>query len=307
MVNELLYGDDILSLSQNKTLKRIRKLVFQLAASNNLFSSAHLNSSNTITTNPNKAISSSILPPLAALQNGLTKANIYRNYPPFSFISSTNSEATSNEINYDLSDNCDMNSADEDDESRLLPTFSNFPGSPLASPLLPTGSLSESKLKNRLRRSLPGPVTKRPLWSTTTSATGLPNIESIPSRQRTLSLKIPSNTLVGVNTSCSHSAERSPLNSKCGSLIECSQASGGYGDSLDQARNSPGSMTNNAQLSKYEFEDEEKLGNLPASVNKTSDYDSGESPNNSDYNSDTDKLHLKVGFWVRTWQPLVSQ
>lgn len=55
----------------------------------------------------------------------------------------------------------------------------------------------------------------------------------------------------------------------------------------------------NIDCNNFYDEDEEpttssSLNSNVSSQNKTSDYESGESPTNSDYNSDTDKLQLKV-------------
>ncbi|RNA15771.1 cGMP-inhibited 3 -5 -cyclic phosphodiesterase A [Brachionus plicatilis] len=118
--------------------------------------------------------------------------------------------------------------------------------------------------KTKLRRSLPLPSQKRFLgYSTTTSATGLP-IDLPPSRQRSISV-----------VCCSNNYEKLLNN-----LLSANETSH---DPKKQI------------LTPKIIFDDDIITNSPDSSNqvKTSDYESGESPTNSDYNSDTDKLNLK--------------
>lgn len=195
-------------------------------------------------------------------------------------------------------------SADEDEETKYASFMCANQGN--------SNEIKQSKYK--IRRSLPAQFYRRMsniAWSTTTSANGLPTVEVAPSRQRSLSLKC-----TGIYSN----------NNTNQSLISPLYSSYSVSDKADLfLKNKDSFVSNNSELLrnvessssegkaeltaetkvsiKYDYEDEE---NTPGSSvnsnisckNKTSDYESGESPTNSDYNSDTDKLQLKVDFFV---------
>ena len=151
-----------------------------------------------------------------------------------------------------------------------------------------------SKLINR--RSLP---VRSPsfVWSTTsTSADGMTIVENLPLRPRSSSLKVSGflNQNFTLNTTSSDRSSNTIL-------YDISDQSPEH-NSLDESSSvflTTSTTTNIVKENEGEGEttvstsDNIKTTNATAN-NKTSDYDSGESPNSSDYNSDTDKLQLKV-------------
>ena len=124
--------------------------------------------------------------------------------------------------------------------------------------------------KTRTRRSLPARANSLAWSSTTTSASGMPVVESVSFKQRSSSLK-----LTGL------------LNQNL--LIHSNVSSKDY---LDKSSNN--TIQNDESDVNSLNSSIEQTSSCNKSNNKTSDYDSGESPNSSDYNSDTDKLQLKV-------------
>lgn len=159
-------------------------------------------------------------------------------------------------------------SADEDEDKNSLSIFH---------------ATNQMTSKNRNRRSLPARSPSLAWSSTTTTASGMPNFENVSSKQRSSSLKISGfiNQNLLLN-SCSMSKET--LNDE-----NMSSHSINIQSKPDQFKTK----------SNYDDEDEETtaasslISNASNVNNRTSDYDSGESPNSSDYNSDTDKLQLK--------------
>ena len=210
-------------------------------------------------------------------------------------------------------------SADEDEENKL--------------------SAYEHSNKHKLRKSLPAQIFRRipaplqqqqqqqqqhPVWSTTTSATGLPIVEQMPSRQRSLSLKGPTFSNSSHNQFLEFKVQKPadlPYSVQSQAYVSSSRNSGGDLSDTDSSSKTKaavyhskdkiatldeGDLNNSSpanQNNSYDDEDEDAntnassiASNVSSNQNKiTSDYDSGESPNSSDYNSDTDKLHLQVG------------
>ena len=153
-----------------------------------------------------------------------------------------------------------------------------------------------SKLINR--RSLP---VRSPsfVWSTTsTSADGMTIVENLPLRPRSSSLKVSGflNQNFTLNTTSSDRSSNTIL-------YDISDQSPEH-NSLDES--SSVFLTTHTNIVKENEEEGETTVSTSDNIktttttttttanNKTSDYDSGESPNSSDYNSDTDKLQLKV-------------
>ena len=135
-------------------------------------------------------------------------------------------------------------------------------------------------IRHRNRRSLPAIQINR----RTSSIFAYPLFDQPPlnsTRNRSLSLRIPSSNLT-TSSSCTNTTngtiqnnQNSLLNYLSRQLIEHSAADRKSNENLNE---------------------DEQISSLPNTElsNKTSDYESGESPNSSDYNSDTDKLQLKV-------------
>lgn len=135
--------------------------------------------------------------------------------------------------------------------------------------------------KTKLRRSLPLPSQKRFLgYSTTTSATGLP-IDLPPSRQRSISV-----------VCCSNNCESNRIEKIIFKIFFLDEKLLNNLLSANETIHDPKKQILTPKI----IFDDEIITNSPDSSNqvKTSDYESGESPTNSDYNSDTDKLNLKV-------------
>ena len=178
-------------------------------------------------------------------------------------------------------------SADEDEENKL--------------------SAYEHSNKHKLRKSLPAQIFRRlpphpPTWSTTTSATGLPIVEQMPSRQRSLSLKGPTFS----NSQIYEFKSQKP--SEALYSIQCQHYKTNNHILEQETKNSLVTIENSyenkeSMLNRSYDEEDEYVNTIASSINSnisanqnkiTSDYDSGESPNSSDYNSDTDKLHMQV-------------
>ena len=143
-----------------------------------------------------------------------------------------------------------------------------------SSPFLYSNQPSQSEMKqirNRNRRSLPAQIHRR------SSTLPVFDLTSASPHNRNLSLRLSSSP-----QNQSSINQKSLLNYLSRELIENSEEKSNY--------------------SNENLNDEQLLSNLSSNINeiniekinKTSDYDSGESPNSSDYNSDTDKLQLKV-------------
>jgi len=152
-----------------------------------------------------------------------------------------------------------------------------------------------SKLINR--RSLP---VRSPsfVWSTTsTSADGMTIVENLPLRPRSSSLKVSGflNQNFTLNTTSSDRSSNTIL-------YDISDQSPEH-NSLDESSSVFLTTPTTTNIVKENEEEETTVStsdnvktttSTTTANNKTSDYDSGESPNSSDYNSDTDKLQLKV-------------
>lgn len=152
-----------------------------------------------------------------------------------------------------------------------------------------------SKLINR--RSLP---VRSPsfVWSTTsTSADGMTIVENLPLRPRSSSLKVSGflNQNFTLNTTSSDRSSNTIL-------YDISDQSPEH-NSLDESSSVFLATPTTTNIVKENEEEETTVStsdnvktttSTTTANNKTSDYDSGESPNSSDYNSDTDKLQLKV-------------
>ena len=168
-------------------------------------------------------------------------------------------------------------------------------------------------------------------WSTTTSANGYPNIELLQSsKQRSLSLR-GSNLQINNHSLINFNSVDNKLNQKYSNNInnnntnnaksndDFKEFSINFNKFFNQSDSKSSSKTNDLNsnhihlenqndLTKPSYEDKNiQNGNASTNCNnsnnnkiniskaaKTSDYDSCESPNSSDYNSDTDKLLLKV-------------
>jgi hypothetical protein len=180
-------------------------------------------------------------------------------------------------------------SADEDEECKY-PT------------LVYLNDAKSSSTKHKLRKSLPAQFYKRMsqlTWSTTTSANGLPVVEACPSRQRSLSLKGPTFT-----PHLPHSLPAQTYHKSNECVCQANACSDGIKIRQEEAHDeflSSSKQTDERVSNRNSYDDEDEdnaimSNNIASNQNRTSDYDSGESPNSSDYNSDTDKLQLKVIF-----------
>ena len=176
-------------------------------------------------------------------------------------------------------------SADEDEENNL--------------------TAYEHSNKHKLRKSLPSQIIRRlppqhpPVWSTTTSATGLPIVEPMPSRQRSLSLKGPTFS----NSPLFDFKSQKPTDTLYSIQSQKLEANNQFKlKQVPLVSKIENEETSKTKLNRsYDDEEDETNPIVSANINIianqskiTSDYDSGESPNSSDYNSDTDKLHLQV-------------
>jgi hypothetical protein len=168
-------------------------------------------------------------------------------------------------------------------------------------------------------------------WSTTTSANGYPNIELLQSsKQRSLSLR-GSNLQINNNSLINFNSVDNKLNQKYSNNINTCNINKNTENDLnfkefsinfnklfnqldskssskknDRMIDSRVNLTNENDSAKNSYEEKNvQKDSVNTSCNsnnkiniskaaKTSDYDSCESPNSSDYNSDTDKLLLKV-------------
>lgn len=288
-----------LSISMlTNTLKNIQNLILRsnsisscntLTVNNSRKNSNHLSPGS----NSNRLSINGTLTPKSAnsftLPNTLSKGFLYKTNTNGILNSNQNTDFhTDNFMNQYMNTNeviRDSNSysADEDEENKL--------------------TAYEHSNKHKLRKSLPSQIIRRlppqhpPVWSTTTSATGLPIVEPMPSRQRSLSLKGPtfSNSPLFEFKSQKpsetlYSIQSQKLENNQVKLKTMSQAlkidNEEIDTTLDRSYDEDEDETNNTTTMNI---------NISPNQNKiTSDYDSGESPNSSDYNSDTDKLHLQV-------------
>lgn len=195
-------------------------------------------------------------------------------------------------------------SADEDEENKYHSFFySNKNNNYQTSNKYSTDITNNSKSKNNYRRSLPAHFFRRMStlpWSTTTSATGLPIEIPSSSRQRSFSLRHP---IVYNHAGPYYNLKGKDVICKSELLNDDKLASSSTNPNESQATSSLPLYNDQLGLVKNRFYDEDEENTTGSSVNsniscnqnnKTSDYESGESPTNSDYNSDTDKLQLKV-------------
>jgi hypothetical protein len=163
-------------------------------------------------------------------------------------------------------------SADEDEENKNSKKHSN------------EISHSFKPVKCRNRKSLPTQIYKRiSTWSTTTSATGLPIIELLPARHRSLNLKA---NFFNQNEKLKDDVD----NQKSDSYLSVQEEI--CTENLEKENNEETKILLDNLAKRKSYDDYgEKINNCKNTC-KTSDYDSAESPNNSDYNSDTDKLNI---------------
>jgi hypothetical protein len=129
--------------------------------------------------------------------------------------------------------------------------------------------------------------------STTTSATGMPILESHPVRQRSSSLKGTS-TQLNQHLSANRffpclSYPNEHLNGKL-VMGEISLNTNNSRFTSPIIKSFKVSNTN----CHFHLDETQNLSTEMKNIQNTSDYESGESPTNSDYNSDTDKLQLSV-------------
>jgi hypothetical protein len=215
-------------------------------------------------------------------------------------------------------------SSDEDDEikynSQLNASNKSISSSETSRQSSSGGGTSSSRTKSR--RSLPTYYPRRVstiTCSTTTDANGMPIIEEPPSRLRSLSLKTPNlaNNIAIQSSSLANSSistatlyssslnkiKKNPaveakatdeikrMNDEKPDLYSLSRHSINE-ETLDERKSS--SISQQERKSSLNDQTSKTLSTIMSNqVGKTSDYDSGESPNSSDYNSDTDKLLMR--------------
>lgn len=248
---------------------------------------------------------------LKSIQNLILQSNSITNNR-FNFLKSNNklsngythSPSTSKTLQYSSSKMHDNVANDNDEAGETGPELNSYSADEdeeCKYPTLVYLNDSKSSTKHKLRKSLPAQFYKRMsqlTWSTTTSANGLPVVEACPSRQRSLSLKGPTFT--------PHLPHSLPAQTYHKSNECVCQANDGIKVRQEEAHDEFLSKQTDENRNSYDDEDEDNAimsSNIASNQNRTSDYDSGESPNSSDYNSDTDKLQLKVifSFFYENW------